>query len=128
MTNTHDQSTWRRLENSILVVGLVLLAVTAAVSAVQAWAWTDRPLLWSVFLIALSGTVLLAAELFRRTSMWSEAVASQVRDVGWALTAISVLSPWAITYPDQWGWPVIITAGALGVRLIFRARRRMRGR
>jgi hypothetical protein len=101
MTNTHDQSPWRRLEISVLVVGLVLMAAVAAFIAVRAWAWTDKPLLWSVFLIALSGTMLLGAELFRRTSIWSEAVAEPVRDLGWALTAVSILSPLAITYPDQ---------------------------
>jgi hypothetical protein len=128
MTNTHDQSTWsRRLVNSMLVVGLVLTTVVATASAVQAWPWS-KPLLWPVFASALSATVLFATELLGRRSIWSEAAVEQVRDLCWAFMTVSALSPLAIMNPDQWGWFVIFIAGALGVWLIIRARRRMRGR
>jgi hypothetical protein len=126
MTNT--QSSWiRRLEISVLVAGLVFTAVVAAASGVQAWLWSDKSLLWSVFAAALSATFAFANELLGRASIWSEAVVEQVRGLCLVLMAVSALSPIAITYPDQWGGLVIIIAGALGVWVIIRARRRMRG-
>jgi hypothetical protein len=132
MTNTHDQSTWRRLEYSILVVGMVLMAVMAAVTAVEAWAWSEA-LLWPVSVIALSATVMLTAELLGRTSIWSVAVVEQVRGLCLVLMAVSVLPGLAIYgIPDPWWLGLVdlavipIIAGAVGVGLIIRARRRMR--
>jgi hypothetical protein len=114
MTNAHDEPAWsRRLINTMLVVGLVVLAAVAGTSAVQARA-SSNLLLWPVFAMALTGTVLLAAELLGRRSILSEAVVGQVRDLCLALMVVSALSPRAIMYPDQRGLVVII-AGALGV-------------
>jgi len=129
-----------------LVFSLIQTSVTTNVSAVLARAWSDVGLwsvaaLWCVFVLALSSTVMLAAELLGRRWSWNAAVVEQVRGFCVVVMVVSALSYLGTMNPGPWGrtkmnasdwlglvdWAVLIIAGALGVRLFIRARRRIRG-
>jgi hypothetical protein len=92
--------------------------VFTAILAVGAWSHAG---LLPEFLLTLTATMMLVAELLRRGWRWNEAV------IQWVKLLISV----AALLVGGWGWSVLVLSaiilGAWGVWLIIRARRRMRG-
>jgi hypothetical protein len=120
MTQTHpDQwptiATRHWWTNPLLLVSCLVFTAILAVGA-----WSHAGLL-PEFLLTLTATMMLVAELLRRGWRWNEAV------IQWVKLLISV----AALLVGGWGWSVLVLSaiilGAWGVWLIIRARRRMRG-